>query len=211
MAPIGGWDILYSKLTFCLLVDALETKKIQAKGFEWLWQGPNCDGWTLCDSTSKAAEMVLVCSRQDLPRRENWWQDPRHSDAWGEWRLAWVIWSNRRATVAQFAENVWAGSRQKASQHTVHHNLWYVGLHGCALFRVSMLTPYPPLKAPTVDKGTSELDNRAMDEGILIWCFLSQQVDGRDLVCQLCVRLSTLLCWEILCRAIHVDLILKPY
>ncbi|KAK3537255.1 hypothetical protein QTP70_005484 [Hemibagrus guttatus] len=45
---------------------------------------------------------------------------PRVIDAHGERRLARVIRANRRATVAQIAEEVNAGSDRKVSEYTVH-------------------------------------------------------------------------------------------
>ncbi|MBN3306880.1 MYH16 protein, partial [Amia calva] len=48
---------------------------------------------------------------------------PRLTDARGERRLACVVRSNRRATVAQIAEKVNAGSDRKMSEHTVHCSL----------------------------------------------------------------------------------------
>ncbi|ROL45968.1 hypothetical protein DPX16_4782 [Anabarilius grahami] len=44
-------------------------------------------------------------------------------DARGERRLARVVRSNRRATVAQTAQEVNAGSDRKVSEYTVLHNL----------------------------------------------------------------------------------------
>ncbi|ROL52482.1 hypothetical protein DPX16_6166 [Anabarilius grahami] len=43
-------------------------------------------------------------------------------DARGERRLASVVRSNRRATVAQIAQEVNAGSDRKVSEYTVHRN-----------------------------------------------------------------------------------------
>ena len=56
----------------------------------------------------------------------NWWQgheQPRLIDTCGEWTLACVVQSNRRATVVQIAEEVNAGSDTKVSEYTVHHSL----------------------------------------------------------------------------------------
>ena len=41
---------------------------------------------------------------------------------------AWVVQSNRRATVAQTAKEVNAGSDRKMSEYTVHRSLLYIGL-----------------------------------------------------------------------------------
>jgi len=56
---------------------------------------------------------------------------PRLIDARGERRLARVVRSNRRATVAQIAQEVNAGSDRKVSEYTVHHSLLHMGLHSC--------------------------------------------------------------------------------
>ncbi|TMZ23716.1 hypothetical protein EMF65_34440 [Klebsiella pneumoniae] len=66
---------------------------------------------------------------------------PRLIDARGERRLACVVRSNRRATVAQIAQEVNAGSDRKVSEYTVHHSLLHMGLHSCRPVRVPMLTP----------------------------------------------------------------------
>ncbi|ROL44774.1 hypothetical protein DPX16_18485, partial [Anabarilius grahami] len=54
---------------------------------------------------------------------------PRLTDARGERRLACVVRSNRRATVAQIAHEVNAGSDGKVSEYTVHRSLLCTGLH----------------------------------------------------------------------------------
>lgn len=46
---------------------------------------------------------------------------PKLTDAREERRLACVVRSNRKATVAQIAKN--AGSDKKVSEYTVHHSL----------------------------------------------------------------------------------------
>ncbi len=66
---------------------------------------------------------------------------PRLIDARGERRLARVVRSNRRATVAQIDQEVNAGSDGKVSEYTVHHSLLRMGLHSCRQVRVPMLTP----------------------------------------------------------------------
>ena len=50
---------------------------------------------------------------------------PRLTDARGERRLARVVRSNRRATVAQIAQEVNAGSDRKVSEYTVHQFVAY--------------------------------------------------------------------------------------
>ncbi|ROI81802.1 hypothetical protein DPX16_22037 [Anabarilius grahami] len=66
---------------------------------------------------------------------------PRLIDARGKRRLARVVRSNRRAAVAQIAQEVNAGSDRKVSEYTVHHNLLRMGLHSRRPVRVPMLTP----------------------------------------------------------------------
>ncbi|ROL41563.1 hypothetical protein DPX16_6961 [Anabarilius grahami] len=65
---------------------------------------------------------------------------PRFIDARGERRLARVVRSNRRTTVAQIAQEVNAGSDRKVSEYTVHHSLLRMGLHSRRPVRVPMLT-----------------------------------------------------------------------
>ncbi|ROL47293.1 hypothetical protein DPX16_16881 [Anabarilius grahami] len=100
----------------------------------------------LGQSISKTAALV-GCSRSAVVSIDQKWskegtvvnrrQDhgwPRLIDARGERRLARVVRSNRRATVAQIAQEVNAGSDRKMSEYTVHHSLLHMGLHnqsGC--------------------------------------------------------------------------------
>ncbi|KAK3553533.1 hypothetical protein QTP70_004166 [Hemibagrus guttatus] len=74
----------------------------------------------------------------------NWRQGhgrPRLITACEERRLARVVRYNRRATVAQIAEEVNAGSDRKESEYTVHHSSLRMVLHSCRPVRVPMLTP----------------------------------------------------------------------
>ncbi|KAK3566282.1 hypothetical protein QTP86_030576 [Hemibagrus guttatus] len=66
---------------------------------------------------------------------------PRLIDGRGERRLDRVVRSNRRATVAQTAEEVNAGSDRKGSEYTVHHSLLCMGPHSRRPVRVPVLTP----------------------------------------------------------------------
>ncbi len=66
---------------------------------------------------------------------------PRLIGVLGERRLARVVRSNRRATVAQIDQEVNVGSDGKVSEYTVHHSLLCMGLHSCRPVRVPMLTP----------------------------------------------------------------------
>ncbi|ROL51094.1 Transposable element Tc1 transposase [Anabarilius grahami] len=49
--------------------------------------------------------------------------------------------ATRRATVAQIAQEVNAGSDRKVSEYTVHRSLLRIGLHSHRPVRVPMLTP----------------------------------------------------------------------
>lgn len=70
---------------------------------------------------------------------------PRLIDARGEERLAHLVESHKRATVAQIAEKVNAGyGCKKVSEHTVHRSLLRMGMRKRRPVRV----PMP--KAPTV-------------------------------------------------------------
>ena len=66
--------------------------------------------------------------------------DPRLIDARGERRLARVVRSNRRATGAENAEKVNAGSNRKVPEHTVHRSLLRMGLRSRRPVRVPMLS-----------------------------------------------------------------------
>ena len=92
--------------------------------------------------------MSSVCSGQDLAKAVQGRKigepatgsDPRLIGARGERRLAHVFRSNRRATVAQIAEKVNAGSIRKVSEHTVHRSLLRMGLRSRRPVRVPMLS-----------------------------------------------------------------------
>lgn len=107
----------------------------------------------LGQSISKTAALV-GCSRSAVVSTYQKWSKegkavnhrqgrgrPRLIDARGERRLARVVRSNRRATVAQIAEKVNAGSDRKVSEHTVHHSLLRMGLRSRRPVRVPMMTP----------------------------------------------------------------------
>ncbi|ROL52036.1 hypothetical protein DPX16_23528 [Anabarilius grahami] len=61
-------------------------------------------------------------------------------DARGERRLGRVVRSNRRATVAQIAQEVNAGSDWMVSEYTVHRSLLRMGLNSHRPVRVPILT-----------------------------------------------------------------------
>uniref|UniRef100_A0AAQ5X0U1 Transposase Tc1-like domain-containing protein n=1 Tax=Amphiprion ocellaris TaxID=80972 RepID=A0AAQ5X0U1_AMPOC len=78
---------------------------------------------------------------------------PRLIDARGERRLARVVQSNRRATVAQIAKEVNAGFDRKVSEYTVHRSLLRMGLHKRRpVSQVVHADPWELLKAPTMDR-----------------------------------------------------------
>uniref|UniRef100_A0A8P4G4M8 Transposable element Tcb1 transposase n=1 Tax=Dicentrarchus labrax TaxID=13489 RepID=A0A8P4G4M8_DICLA len=156
---------------------------------------------------------------------------PRLIDARGERRLARVVQSNRRATVAQIAEKVNAGSDRKVSEHTVHRSLLRIGLRRYRPVRVPMLTPVHCRErlqwALEHQNWTTEQWKKVAwsDES----CFLLHHVDGQVRVRRLrgehiapgcsvdrqqveggVVMLWAMFCWETLGPAIHVDVTLTP-
>ncbi len=92
---------------------------------------------------------------------------PRLIDSHGERRLARVVWSNRRATVAQTPQEVNAGSDGKVPEYTVHRSLLHTGLHSRWLVGVPMLTPVNLWKR---QQWAREHQNHgSMEEGGLVW------------------------------------------
>ena len=154
---------------------------------------------------------------------------PRLIDARGERRLARVVRSNRRATVAQIAQEVNAGSDRKVSEYTVHHSLLRMELHSCRPVRVPMLTPVHRRKR---QQWAREHQNWTTEQWKKVaWSdesrFLLHHVDGRVRVrrfpgehmapgCTMgrrqagggSVMLWAMFCWETLGPAIHVDVTL---
>lgn len=59
-------------------------------------------------------------------------------------RLARLVLPHRRATLAQAAEKVNAGTDRKESKHTEHHSLVCIELRSSKPARVAMLTPEAP-------------------------------------------------------------------
>ncbi|ROJ44626.1 Zinc transporter ZIP11 [Anabarilius grahami] len=93
-------------------------------------------------SRSAVVSIYQKCSKEGtVVNRRQGHGRPRLIDARGERRLAHVVRFNRRATVAQIAQEVNAGSDRKVSEYTVHHSLLCLGLHRCRPVRVPMLTP----------------------------------------------------------------------
>ncbi|ROL53780.1 hypothetical protein DPX16_9480 [Anabarilius grahami] len=101
--------------------------------------------WNTGGSSETQETVVSIyqkCSKEGTvvnQRQSHGW--PRLIDARGERRLARVVQSNRRATVAKNAQEVNAGSDRKVSEYTVHHSLLRMGLHSRRPVRVPMLTP----------------------------------------------------------------------
>lgn len=92
---------------------------------------------------------------------------PRLIDACGEQRLTRVVRSYRRATAAQIAEKVHAGSDRKVSENTAHHSLLCTGLQSHSQGAHADRCHLP--NVTTVDMWASELDHRAMEGGHLVW------------------------------------------
>ena len=93
-------------------------------------------------SRSAVVSIYQKCSKEGtVVNRRQGHGRPRLIDARGERRLALVVRSNRRATVAQIAQEVNAGSDRKVSEYTVHRSLLRMGLHSRRPVRVPMLTP----------------------------------------------------------------------
>ena len=154
---------------------------------------------------------------------------PRLIDARGERRLARLVRSHRRATVAQIAEKVNAGYDRKVSEHTVHRSLLRMGLRSRRPVRVPMLTPVHRRKRL---QWARERQNWTMEQWKKVaWSdesrFLLHHVDGRVRVrclpgeemapgCTMgrrqagggSVMLWAMFCWETLGPGIHVDVTL---
>ncbi|KAK3535233.1 hypothetical protein QTP70_005025 [Hemibagrus guttatus] len=154
---------------------------------------------------------------------------PRLTDTRGERRLARVIRSKGRATVAQIAEEVNAGSDRKVSEYTVHHSLLCMGPHSRRPVSEPMMTPVHLRKC---QQWAREYQNWTVEQWKKVtWSdeshFLLHHVD-----CQVHVRhlpgehmapgctmgsrrasggsvmLWSMFCWETLGPAIHVDVTL---
>jgi len=134
-----------------------------------------------------------------------------------------------RATVAQIAQEVNAGSDRKVSENTVHRSLLCIGLHSCRPVRVPTLTPVHRRKR---QQWAREHQNWTTEQWKKVaWsdesCFLLHHVDGRVCVRRLpgehtapgctmgrrqagggSVMLWAMFFWETLGTAIHVDVTL---
>lgn len=150
---------------------------------------------------------------------------PRLIDARGERRLARVVQSHRRATVAQITEKVNAGSDRKVSEHTVHRSLLRLGLRRCRPLRVPLLAARCPV--PTAPVHRFQWAHEHQNWGAEQWkkvawsgeCrFILHDVDGQVCVRRLSggevepectvggvVMLWAMFCWETLGPAVHVD------
>lgn len=86
----------------------------------------------ICGNSVQRGLQLSFCSNQYLSKEVN------HRQGHGMPKLtdAHVVQSNRRSTVAQIAEKVYAGSDRKMSEYTVG-----MGLHSHRPFKDPILTP----------------------------------------------------------------------
>lgn len=138
LGPVMGWDILAASEKSVLKVNVLETGKMDKcndlSDFD--------KGQTVMRSEqqvhlefSQYAVVSTKCSKEEQP--VNQWQGHgwlKLTDACGEWMLACLVRSHRRATLAQTAKNVNA-------EHTGYSSLLCMRMCSCRLVRVPMLTP----------------------------------------------------------------------
>ncbi len=142
-------------------------------------------------------------------------------------RLARLVRSHRRTTVAQIAEKVNDGYDRKVSEHTAHRSLLHMGLYSRRLIRVPILTPVHRQKHI---QGARERQSWTMERWKkVVWsdesCFLLYHIDGW--VCRLpreemapgctmgrkqagkgSLMLWVMCCWETLGVGIHMDVTL---
>lgn len=84
--------------------------KLQAEGSEWLWQGPNCDGW-LGRSISKKAGLVGCSQYAVVSTYQNWSKKGQTMPNWvmsaqgNCWKMKCWLWSTglRIHSASQFA------------------------------------------------------------------------------------------------------------
>ncbi|ROL49569.1 hypothetical protein DPX16_15895 [Anabarilius grahami] len=139
---------------------------------------------------------------------------PRLIDARGERRLVRVVRSNRRATVAQIAQEVNAGSDRKVSEYTVHHGLLPMGLHSHTAESTN---------SEHVSIRTGPRSNGKSWPGLMVLHHMDGRVHVRRLPgkhmapgCTMgrrqagggSVMLWAMFCWETLGPATHVDVTL---
>ncbi|KAM9476718.1 uncharacterized protein Hap1MRO34_009737 isoform 1-T6 [Clarias gariepinus] len=101
---------------------------------------------------------------------------PRLIDARGERRLARLVRSHRRATVAQIAERVNAGFDRKVSEHTVHRSLLRMGLRNRRPGRKRALEEH--LGQERVSEPTAEEEEEEEEEEDYYYQPLNQEPDG---------------------------------
>ncbi len=98
-----------------------------------------------CQSISKTTSLVRWYTQGQPVKRCQGYGCPRLTNVHGEWRLAYLVRSHRRAK-AQTADIRNSGLDRKLSEHTVHWNLLRIRLHSCRLVRVPTMTPVYCLK-----------------------------------------------------------------
>ncbi|ROL52875.1 Spectrin beta chain, non-erythrocytic 1 [Anabarilius grahami] len=147
-------EMLFSDAAVVLKLDVLEAGKMgKHKNLSEFDKGQIVMARRQGQSISKTAALV-GCSRSAVVSIYQKWSmegtvvnrlqghgRPRLINARGERRLVRVFRSNRRATVAQIAQEVNAGFDRKGSEYTEHHSLLRMGLHSRRPVRVPMLTP----------------------------------------------------------------------
>ncbi|CAN9501504.1 unnamed protein product [Ophioblennius macclurei] len=157
---------------------------------------------------------------------------PKLIDARGERKLARVVRSNRKATVAEIAEKLNAHCARKVSEHTVHRSLLRLGLRYHKPARVSILTLDSSRKrlqwAQQHRDWTPERWRRVVWSGES--SFFLYHVDGKVRVRRLpgehlapgcaadrgceegagSLMLWAMFCWDTLGPALHVDSGLDP-
>ena len=132
---------------FVLKVDVLEAGKMgKRKDLSEFDKGQIVMARRLGQSISKTAALV-GCSRSAVVSIYQKWSkegtvvNRRQGHGRTQQRLTCVVRSNRRATVAQIAQEVNAGSDRKVSEYTVNHSLLRMWLHsiymapGCTMGR----------------------------------------------------------------------------
>lgn len=99
------------------------------------------DNWVRSSPRLQLFGVFLVCSGQYMSKmvqERKWWISERVTCEEG--RLAHVVWTQRRVTVAQTAEKVNSGSDRKVSEFTEHCSLLCVAVHSRRPVRMATLT-----------------------------------------------------------------------
>ncbi|KAJ8276573.1 hypothetical protein COCON_G00083250, partial [Conger conger] len=189
-------------------------------------------------SISETAKLV-GCSRSAVVSTYRQWSEegqttnrrqgigrPRLIDARGQRRLSRLVRTDRKATVAQIAENFNHCYGANVSEHTVHRTLLRMGLRSCRPVAVPVLTPVHRRKRL---EWARERQNWTLEQWKkVVWSdesrFLLHHVDGQVRVRSLpgeemapectverrqdgggSMMLWAMFCWETLGPGIHVD------